>query len=89
MKEKYFETENSEYDRREYSRSIHGRLTPRRFSIINEYVNRWNEVNYRSGHCGHEHDCCGCLCGVSMCFEIKSSGRYFYVELKKVYNYNY
>ena len=54
----------SDYDYAKYFRVLKGRLTKARYKAIDRQCRKFSQ----RFHCGHEHDCCGCLCGQSMSF---------------------
>jgi uncharacterized protein (DUF1786 family) len=51
-----------EFDRLTVKRAIKGRLTPKRWAIIKNYVRRFD---CGSLNCGCSHDCCGHACYMS------------------------
>lgn len=65
---KRFELAHSEPDEAVYVRSFSGRMTRLRWKILTRYV-RVNTM--KSGWCGHERDCCGCLTSTHASFEHK------------------
>lgn len=74
-------TSNSDYDHHEQTRTITGRITKKRYEIIRRYMKHYNE-RFRAPYgrsergypytCGHDHDCCGCLCRASMYLDFSS-----------------
>ncbi len=75
-------------------KTITGRITKSRYKIIHRYVRIRNyhlqapygrsEDGYAYS-CGHEWDCCGCLCGGGMQMEFKNG----LITLIKYQSYNY
>lgn len=49
-----------DYTKLEYS--LYGRMTKGRYKILDRYVRK----NNFHTHCGHEWDCCGCMCKQTM-----------------------
>ena len=90
MKNKYHPTDKCDIDYREFSRAMYGRLTPRRVGVVMDYVSRFNSEAGGSFRCHHDHDCCGCLTGASMSFEVRHGiGDCYHLEIIKQFNYNY
>lgn len=57
---------NCDIDYREYERTFSGRMTKKRWQIIDRFCRL---QSYRPTYrCGHEWDCCGCFCGQNMSF---------------------
>lgn len=59
---------NLDYDTAECTRSFSGRMTKARWKRLDRIcrANRLSRMN-----CGHDWDCCGCLCGQYMSFTYK------------------
>lgn len=57
--------ENDYPDTEVYQRKFSGRLTKKRYKILDIYTrkNSWRQ------RCHHEHDCCGCIFKQSMYFQ--------------------
>jgi len=74
---------NIDADYRQYQRVFTGRMTKRRWKIIDRFC-RLNTFrpHYR---CGHDWDCCGCFCGQSMDFEY--SRNQVVISFSKSFNY--
>jgi len=70
-------------------REIVGRVTDKRLNIIENFIIMFNEENrypYGQGYsCGHVHDCCGCLSGSYMSFEVTENS----IKIYHTENYNY
>jgi hypothetical protein len=64
-----------------YEREFSGRMTPRREAIIKAYVKSRSE-RY---HCGHQHDCCGCLC--EELFDYSYKHNQVVITRRRYYNY--
>lgn len=64
-----------------YERSFTGRMTKQRYKILD----RLCRANSFRRYCGHEYDCCGCLCSQSMSFEYKRNQ----VVITLTQNFNY
>jgi hypothetical protein len=60
-----FKTIASDIDFEIAEREIKGRMTPMRYKILSRYA-RVKSLKRGELYCGHEHDCCGCMCGQSM-----------------------
>ena len=75
-------TEESDYDRKVAERVFSGRMTKMRYKIIDGFCRRHSK---QIPNCGHEWDCCGCLCGQYMEFEYKQNQ----VTITLVQNFNY
>lgn len=75
------EQEEPSHDLRKYRREFTGKMTKRRWEIIDSYCRR----NSFRDHCGCEWDCCGCLCGQSMSFSYK----YNQVRIGLTQSFNY
>jgi hypothetical protein len=69
--QKFYSTEESEMDYRIYERIFSGRMTKRRYKIIESFCRRYTYRPYYN--CGHEYDCCGCFCGQNMSFTYKQN----------------
>jgi hypothetical protein len=61
---KFVATEDADIDYRTCQRTFSGRMTRARYKLIHRYCRR----NSFSTHCGHEWDCCGCLCRQRLSF---------------------
>jgi len=73
--------EGSDFDYKIYERHFSGKLTKCRYKILDSFCRK----NSFHTHCGHEWDCCGCLCGQSMSFEYKHNQ--VTVTLTQSFNY--
>lgn len=59
-------------------------IDPKNIGRINQYF-KDKGYDYQTFHCGHEHDCCGCLCVTGIkAIEIDGST---YFKIRKGYNY--
>jgi hypothetical protein len=58
---KFKPRQDSEFDRAIYERTFSGRLTKKRYKAIS----RWCRIASMRPYyrCGHDYDCCGCMCG--------------------------
>lgn len=72
-----------EMDYRVYYRTFSGRMTKKRYQLIRR-ICRFYSRSFRYS-CGHDWDCCGCLCGHSMTFTYKHNQ----VKIRISYSYNY
>lgn len=80
---KFTEQEDSYFDYRKYVRVLSGRITKERYKAISSYCRKFSRTPiYR---CGHEHDCCGCLCGQQMSFTNSQHA----IIITLVHRYNY
>jgi hypothetical protein len=79
---KKFRPTETDMDRREYTRQFTGRMTKERYSIIDRYCRK---ASYTTGYCGHEWDCCGCLCSQSLSFTYKQNQTI--ITLVQTFNY--
>lgn len=80
---RFVDTSNSDYDHRESTRTITGRLTQKRYDVIRKYMKQYNE-RFRTPYgrsergypytCGHDHDCCGCLISGDMQLDFSGLG---------------
>jgi hypothetical protein len=70
-------------DYRVYTRVLNGLITPLRLRILLEFARRFNSVKF--GGCGHDFDCCGCLCGQHMDVHYNEQS----VTIRVTYSYNY
>jgi hypothetical protein len=77
-----------------YERTLVGRITPKRWAIVRNYVKRYNHENKypygvsRNGYayrCGCSHDCCGCLVRTSM--DIIPNAQTISIRLYQSFNY--
>lgn len=57
-----FRTVSSDMDTRVSEAKISGRFTKKRFKTISSFIRKTYNLG-RLGFCGHDFDCCGCLCG--------------------------
>jgi len=89
-----FDLEKGDIDYTLRTRTIEGRITPKRYNLIKRYVRKYNTDNLypygksRNGYayrCGCEHDCCGCLVRTQM------FTRFYHnrVIIELVHSYNY
>lgn len=78
---KFKQTQDSEMDYRISERIISGRLTKCRYKLIDRFCRK----NSFRTHCGHEWDCCGCLCDQTMSFEYKHNA--VIIKVKQSFNY--
>jgi hypothetical protein len=69
-------------ERRVMVREFSGRMTKKRWKRLQ----RWARINTKDhGHCGHEHDCCGCMYKV----EASVSYKFNQVTITLIGHYNY
>lgn len=81
--DKFVQLDNSDYDYCNYERTFSGRMTKARYKILDRFCRiRSRSPRYR---CGHEHDCCGCLCGQRM--ELTYSQGQVKIILSHSFNY--
>lgn len=78
---KFNELRDSDYDYRKFERSFSGRMTKRRWQIINSYCRR---NSYRN-HIASDYDCTGQLCGHYMDFTYHHNQ--IVISLSKPYDY--
>jgi hypothetical protein len=96
---KFVDTSGSDYSSKQYTRTIIGRLTPKRYNAIRQVMKQYNKdaeapygyslSKYPYG-CGCEHDCCGCLIGESMVVDfgtIVNNQHTINITIHKSYNY--
>lgn len=83
MKHEKFKKIDSDMDSAIYERIIKGRLTKKRYKIIAREVRKMDIGSLPN--CGHEYDCCGCLCYQWANFTHK----YNLTIIKVGYSYNY
>jgi hypothetical protein len=76
-----FKLVESDYDFKAYQRVFSGRITKRRYKIIDSICRK---KSYNQ-HCGCEHDCCGCMFAQSIRFEYKHNR--VVMTLTESYNY--
>lgn len=75
--------ELSDFDRTVYVREFSGRMTKERYKKLSHICRYYSQPpKYR---CGHDYDCCGCLCGQYMTFTYK----YNQVVITLVQDFNY
>ena len=91
---KNLKLELGDFDYTKYVRVIEGRITQKRFKLINRYVRKYNYATRypygvsRNGHpyrCGCEHDCCGCLVSTQMFARFEHNKTT--IELIQYFNY--
>lgn len=78
---KFSELPDSEYDYKKFERSFSGRMTKKRWQLINSFCRR---MTYRVRVCS-DYDCTGRFCGQSMEFEYKHNQ--VVVRLNMSYDY--
>jgi hypothetical protein len=78
---RFTESDGSDYDYRKYERSFSGRMTKRRWQIINRFC---RHQTYRI-HIASDYDCTGQCCGQSM--EFTYSRNQVIVRLCRSYDY--
>lgn len=95
---KFQYTHTNGHDHCVKSRTITGRLTPKRYKVLNRYARSFNRANSAlygvspRGYaytCGCEHDCCGCMISTSMQVDVKTLGKYASVTLSVHESFNY
>lgn len=74
--------ESSEYDYKIYERHFSGRITKGRYKKIDSFCRK---NSFRSRHCGHEYDCCGCLCSQRLEFSYQKNQ--ITITLTQSFNY--
>lgn len=52
-----------DYDSKEYIRTFSGKITKGRYKALESYCRRYS---FCTSACGHDYDCCGCMCGQSL-----------------------
>ena len=86
--------DESDFDRRVEVKVLKGATTPLRTKLLEQYANKYNEVNEApygvspNGYaytCGCSHDCCGCMIGTHMFVE-QEHGSYT-IKISTSYNY--
>lgn len=81
--DRFEETEESDFDYRKYERVFSGRMTKKRYKIIDRFCRtRSRRPRYR---CGHDFDCCGCMCGQHLSFSYQKNQVIIYLQ----HSYNY
>jgi hypothetical protein len=78
---KFTESSDSNYDYRKFERCFSGRMTKRRWQILNSYCRR---NSYRI-HIASDYDCTGSLCGHYM--ELSYSCNQVVIKLAMSYDY--
>ena len=83
---------DSDYDYQKYERNFSGRMTKARWKKLTRFARIFSNThiygtspNGYAYRCGHEHDCCGCLCGQSMNVDYKHNQVKIFLSLS--YNY--
>jgi hypothetical protein len=79
--EKFKDISNSNFEYSTLIRVFTGRITKRRYKLIDSYC---RNKSY-STHCSHEWDCCGCLHNQSVSF----SYSFNQVKIKITQSFNY
>lgn len=77
-------SESSDYDRNVIEVILLQEFNKNQWKDFTQKL-RLNTLN-NIGHCGHEWDCCGCLCGQSMDYEYLKKG-VFKVTFSQSFNY--
>jgi DNA modification methylase len=72
---------NGDEDNKNYERSFSGRLTPKRYKLLERFCRK----NTYSSRCYHKWDCCGCLCRQDMSIIYKHNR----VTITLVQSFNY
>lgn len=68
---KNFQLVDGDFDYVVYQRCFSGKLTKERYKTLHSLCRIYSRrPRYR---CGHEWDCCGCLCGQNMSFTYKKN----------------
>lgn len=81
--DRFKKSEDSDFDYRKYTRTFSGKMTKKRYKMLDRYCRLHSRSpRYR---CGHDYDCCGCLCGQYMTFTY----RYNAVTIHLQHTYNY
>ena len=73
---------DGDIDVRTYEKVIKGRITKGRFQAIKSYARK---NTFRTGNCGHEFDCCGCLSSSRVEIAYKPNA----IVLTRTLTYNY
>lgn len=73
----------SDYDGQTFFKLLRGRLTKKRYKVISGFCRKYS---FRV-HCGHEHDCCGCLCNQRMNFVHSTKTNKTLITISFGYNY--
>ena len=81
MRNPKFELVDSDFDFRSYLREISGRITYKRYKILQRYARKKSWRN----SCGCEHDCCGCVFSEAMAIEVTHTG--FKIYFSQSLNY--
>lgn len=76
-----FKQTDGDIEYRTYTREFSGRMTKGRWKILDRYCRKHSW----STHCGHEWDCCGCLCGQYASFAY--SANQVTVSITQSFNY--
>jgi hypothetical protein len=81
-----FKEIDGDMDYRLFEKTFVGRLTKCRYKSILKYC----RVKTTRTHCGHEHDCCGCLFAESYSMKlIRVNTLILGFKIQVVYSYNY
>lgn len=80
---KNFKLEGNDGDTLTYIRTFSGRITKYRYKLIHRWI-REHTLGHIP-HCGHEYDCCGCLCRQYVNFTYK----YNLVTITMIQGFNY
>ena len=76
-----------DFDHRVRERILHGRMTHKRYKIIERYCRK---NSYYTPACGHEWDCCGCVTSVIYkAYYTRVASNAFKVSVKIWISYNF
>jgi hypothetical protein len=77
-----FNALDGDCDYRTFQKKISGRITKMRWKLLDSYARR---LSFSGGNCGHEWDCCGCLCGRKVYMDYKYNQ--LIITITEQYNY--